>query len=293
MGIPPPTPLGELFAKLIYWLVVNASGFFDFISDTLDAMVSGIYDILIYPPAYVLIAIFAIVAWLLAGKKAAFFVAIGLLLCNFMGKWTIMGGWETLWPFAMKTLALVIVAVIVALVIAIPLGVLSGVNKRAWSIFRPLTDFMQTLPMWVYMIPAVMLFGLGFVPALVATLIFAIPPPLRLTNLGIRGVPKELVEVGQAFGATGRQTLIKIQLPSALPSIMVGINQCVMMALSMVVLAGLIGAGGLGGAIVWGMTRVYIDSAFEGGLAVVLIAIMLDRFFEGFMNRLKRRLRIK
>jgi glycine betaine/proline transport system permease protein len=138
-----------------------------------------------------------------------------------------------------------------------------------------------------------MLFGLGPVPGLVATLVFAIPPALRLTTVGIRKVPRELVEAGQAFGATGRQTLTKIQLPSALPSIMVGVNQCIMTALSMTVLAGLIGASGLGGAIVWSMGRVYIKSAFEAGLAVVLIAIMLDRFFEGFINRLTRRLRIK
>ena len=271
-------PVGILFEGLIDWLKANVSGLFRFISDMLVAAVSGSGEILLYPPAPVLIAIFAIIAWLLAGKKTAVFVAIGLLLCYALGLWT-----ETI-----QTLTLVIVAVIAALAIAIPLGVLSGVNNPAWSIFRPVVDFMQTMPAYVYFVPAVALFGLGIAPAVVATLIFAFPPALRLTNLGIRGVPKELVEVGEAFGATRGQTLTKIQLPSALPSIMVGINQCIMFALGMAVITGWLGAPGLGQLVWHSILYLKVGKGLEGGLAIVVIAMILDRVSASLGRKFER-----
>jgi len=271
-------PVGSLFEGLIDWLKANVTGLFRFMSGILVAMVSGLGNILLYPPAPVLIAIFAIVAWLLAGKKAAFFVAIGLLFCSALGLWT-----ETI-----QTLALVIVAVIAALVIAIPFGILSGVNNPARTILRPVVDLMQTMPAYVYFVPAIALFGLGIAPAVVTTLIFALPPALKLTNLGIRGVPKELVEVGQAFGATRGQALTKIQLPSALPSIMVGINQCIMFALSMAVITGWIGAPGLGKLVWHSILYLKIGKGLEGGLAIVVIAMILDRISASLGRKFER-----
>jgi len=271
-------PVGILFEVLIDWLKASFLGLFRFISDMLEAAVSGSGEILLYPPAPVLIAIFAIVAWLLAGKKTAVFVAIGLLFCYALGLWT-----ETI-----QTLVLVLVAVIAALVIAIPLGVLSGVNNPARTILRPVVDFMQTMPAYVYFVPAVALFGLGIAPAVVATLIFALPPALRLTNLGIRGVPKELVEVGEAFGATRGQTLTKIQLPSALPSIMVGINQCIMFALGMAVITGWLGAPGLGQLVWHSILYLKVGKGLEGGLAIVAIAMILDRVSASLGRKFER-----
>jgi glycine betaine/proline transport system permease protein len=256
-----------LFEGLINWLKVYFGGLLRFLSSTLVGAVSGLSEGLLYLPIPVLIAIFAILAWRLAGKKIAIFVGVGLLFCYALNLWT-----ETI-----QTLALVIVAVIMALAIGILLGILSGVNNRAWSIFRPIVDFMQTMPAYVYFVPAIALFGLGIAPAVVAALIFALPPALRLTNVGIREVPRELVEVGQAFGATGRQTLTKIQLPSALPSIMVGVNQCIMFALSMAVITGWLTAPGLG-LLVWhSILYLKVGKGLEGGLAIVIMAMILDR----------------
>jgi len=180
------------------------------------------------------------------------------------------------------------VAVVVALVIAIPFGILSATRKVVNHITRPLMDFMQTMPPWVYLVPAVILFSMGKTSAVIATAVFAIPPPLRLTNLGIRQVPVEQIEVGKAFGATSSQILIKIRIPAALPTIMAGVNQCIMLAFSMAVLVGMIGGGGLGQEIVRGLSRMMLGLGFRAGLGIVILAIILDRISQGVVNSLKK-----
>jgi glycine betaine/proline transport system permease protein len=187
-----------------------------------------------------------------------------------------------LWSETVATLALVIAATLVSLVIGIPLGIWAARNDLVERIVRPVLDLMQTMPAFVYLIPAAMFFGLGRVPGVVATIIFAMPPAVRLTNLGIRQVPKELVETGLAFGCTSGQLLLKVQLPTARPSIMAGVNQTIMLALSMVVIASMIGAGGLGDTVLRGIQRLDVGLGFEGGLGVVILAIILDRITQSF-----------
>ena len=185
--------------------------------------------------------------------------------------------WMGYWDSAMITLNMVIVAALIAIIIAIPLGIWSARSEQANPIIKALMDFMQTMPAFVYLIPAVIFFGLGIVPGVVATVIFAMPPMVRLTNLGIRQVPTELNEVADSFGSTDWQKLRKVQLPTAMPSIMAGMNQCIMLSLSMVVITAMIGGGGLGEDIVYALSRVDVALGFEAGLAVVLIAMTLDK----------------
>jgi glycine betaine/proline transport system permease protein len=182
-----------------------------------------------------------------------------------------------IWDETLRTLALVLTSTFIALLIGIPLGILASRNDLAESILRPILDFMQTMPIFVYLLPAVMLFNIGVVPAVLATVVFSMPPAIRLTNLGIRQVPAEMIEAAASFGSTPFQMLAKVQLPLALPSIMAGVNQCIMLALSMSVIAAMIGAGGLGGIVYRAITRLEIGSGFEGGVGVVIIAIILDR----------------
>jgi glycine betaine/proline transport system permease protein len=192
--------------------------------------------------------------------------------------------WMGYWNSAMVTLNMVLVATLVAVLIAVPLGIWAARSETANPVIKALMDFMQTMPAFVYLIPAVIFFGLGVVPGVVATVIFAMPPVVRLTNLGIRQVPVEMNEVADAFGSTGWQKLTKVQIPIAMPSIMAGINQCIMLSLSMVVIAAMIGGGGLGGDIVYALSRVDVALGFEAGLAVVLIAMTLDRLTQSFKN---------
>jgi glycine betaine/proline transport system permease protein len=217
--------------------------------------------------------VFALVAWKLAGRKVGALTFVGLVFCYLMD----------LWKATMLTTALVGVSTVAALLVAIPLGIWSATNKTVDRITRPVMDLMQTMPPWVYLIPAVILFSLGRAPAVIATAVFAIPPALRLTNLGIKEVPGDQLEVGKAFGATTGQIIRKIQIPAAMPSIMAGINQCIMMSLAMVVLAGLIGAGGLGGEVVRGLTRMMIGVGVRSGLAIVVLAIIFDRVTQGMV----------
>jgi len=186
------------------------------------------------------------------------------------------------WGNAMDTLALVLVASAIAIVVSVPLGILAARSNVASAVIKPILDFMQTMPAFVYLIPAVMFFGLGRVPGILATVIFAMPPAVRLTALGIRQVPVEIVEAGRAFGCTDRQLLTRVQLPNALPSIMAGVNQTMMLALSMVVIASMIGAGGLGNVVLQGIQRLDIGLGFKSGLSVVLLAIILDRITQSF-----------
>jgi len=232
-------------------------------------MVNNIESLIAYPHPLVIIALFALLAWKLKNYKLSIFVALGLgLVLNIQ-----------MWDPLMTTLASIVTSVVVALVIGIPIGILKAHNKVLDLITRPILDFMQTIPPFVYLIPALMFFGLGTVSGVIATVVFAIAPPIRLTYLGIKQVDSELKEAGHAFGANWWQILYKIELPGAMPSIMMGINQCIMLSLSMVVIAAMIGAGGLGKPVLRSLSVVDIGLGFEAGLGVVIIAMVLDRMF--------------
>jgi glycine betaine/proline transport system permease protein len=206
------------------------------------------------------------------GWKFAIFTILALALIIHM----------ELWSGTMESLSLVLASTVIAMVIGIPLGIAMARSDMVASIVRPVLDLMQTMPAFVYLIPAAMFFGLGAVPGTIATVIFAMPPVVRLTNLGIRQVHAEFVEAGLAFGCTSRQLLFKVQLPNAMPSIMAGVNQTIMLSLSMVVIASMIGAGGLGNTVLTGIQRLNVGLGFEGGLAVVILAVILDRITQSF-----------
>lgn len=263
----PHIPLGSVIESFTEWLTSNFYNEFRTISAIFKSTIEGIEFFLIVIPPPVFIALVGLIAWKVRSIKVATFVSLGMLFMLSIG----------LWEEVMLTLAMVATAVLFSLLVAIPTGILAAHVKGVFPIIRPILDFMQTIPAYVYLLPAIMLFGLGTVPGVIATMIFAIPPPLRLTYLGITEVPKERKEAGEAFGASTWQMLREIELPSAFPNIMLGINQCIMMALSMVVLAALIGAGGLG-KIVWeALSLLEIGNAFEAGLGIVIIAMVLDR----------------
>jgi len=224
------------------------------------------------PPAWLLIAIFVGLGLWRIGYKFAIFTAVAFVLIVLTG----------FWEQTVVTLGLTFSATLISLLLGIPLGIWAARSERVATIIRPILDFMQTMPAFVYLIPAAMLFGLGRVPGIIATVIFAMPPAVRLTNLGIRQVNKEIIEAGQSFGCTPRQLLFKVQLPNAMPSIMAGVNQTIMMALSMVIIASMVGAGGLGNDVLASIQRLDIGLGFESGMAVVLLAIILDRITESF-----------
>lgn len=259
--------IGGAFELVIDWLTHNMDWFFDIIGAIVEGVLAGFNFLLVFPHPLIMIVLFSILAWRIAGRGVGLFSVIGFLLIWYMGLWT-----ET-----MDTLSLVIASVFIALVVGVPLGIWASKNEAAWRIIRPILDFMQTLPAFVYLIPAVLFFRLGPVPGVVATLIFSLPPAVRLTNLGIRQVPIEIKEASRSFGANNRQMLFKAEIPVALPTIMAGINQTIMLALSMVVIAGMIGAGGLGNQVLKGITQLKIDLGFESGISIVILAIFLDR----------------
>ena len=264
--------IGQAAERAVNFLFLHFRGGFDTFSAALDAVVKLLQDGLAAVPFVVMLVAFVAFALWRKGVVFAIFVGLAILTIHYMG----------LWAQTVSTLALVIAATFFSLVIGVPLGIWGARNRRAEVVLRSLLDFMQTMPAFVYLIPAVILFGLGRVPAVIATVIFAMPPVVRLTTLGIKQVREELMEAGRSFGSTDSQLLWKIQLPNALPSIMAGINQTIMMALSMVVIASMIGAGGLGEYVLSGIQRLDIGTGFEGGLGVVLLAIILDRLTESF-----------
>jgi glycine betaine/proline transport system permease protein len=271
----PRIELGSVVEQFITWLLRVVPGLFDAISAVLTVLVDAITAVFMAPPFLVWVAVFGVVALLARGVGLAVFTVAAFLLVASMN----------LWPETMETLAVVLVAAVLATAIGVPLGIWAAQNRSASTVLRPVLDFMQTTPVFVYLIPAVFFFGIGVVPGVVATTIFSIPPAVRLTELGIRGVDAEVVEAAHAFGAHPRQILREIQLPMALPTIMAGINQVIMLALSMVVVAGLAGAGGLGSVVVQAVTQLDIAAGFEGGLAVVILAIFLDRLTASFAQR--------
>jgi glycine betaine/proline transport system permease protein len=260
-------PVGSFFEAIINWLTTNLDPLFNAITIIVDTVLTGIEDVLKLPPSLLMIAILAGLAWYVASRGLAIFTVVGMLLIQGMDMWA-----ET-----MDTLALIFTSVLIALLIGIPTGIWASKNDRVEKSVRPVLDFMQTMPAFVYLIPAVLFFQLGKVPGVVATLIFAMPPSVRLTNLGIRQVPEEVKEAALAFGSNSKQMLYKVELPVALPTILAGINQTIMLALSMVVIAALIGAGGLGQPVVTGLQQLDIGLGFEGGLAIVILAMFLDR----------------
>ena len=271
----PHVPLGRWVADSIDWLLDTVPWLFDAISAVMQFLVDGLTDALVSPPPVVWIVVAAVLALLLRGPWLALYTVLAFLLVVSL----------ELWVETMQTLALVLVAAVVAAAIGVPLGILAARHRAVSVAVRPVLDFMQTTPVFVYLIPAVFFFGVGVVPGVVATILFAIPPGVRLTELGIRQVDREVVEAAQAFGARPGQILREVQLPLALPSIMAGVNQVIMLALSMVVTAGLLGAAGLGAVVVRAVTQLDVASGFEGGLAVVLLAIFLDRLTGAFGQR--------
>src|SRR5256714_2383454 len=271
----PTIPLAQWVNNFVDWVTNAFAGPFDVVKTVLGAFVTAIQSILTGPPELVVVAVLTALAWFLAGWRVALFTVIGLLFTISLG----------LWQDAMLTLALVIAATIVSLIIGIPVGVLSARSAQVEAVTKPILDVMQTMPSFVYLIPMAILLGLGNVPALIATVIFAMPPAIRLTMLGIQQVPRETVEAAHAFGATPGQTLIKVELPLALPTIMAGVNQVIMLALSMVVIAALIGGGGLGAVVVTGLSQLDVGKGFVGGLAIVIIAMILDRVTRNVTTR--------
>ncbi len=259
--------VGSAFETIINWLTENAGGLFDSISFVIQAVVTQFDAWLEFPHPFVMVLLLTAIAWIVARRGAAVFSLLGMLLIFQMG----------LWESTMQTLSLVLTSVLIALMVGIPLGIWASKNDTVERILRPVLDFMQTLPAFVYLIPAVLFFRLGEVPGVIATFIFSLPPAVRLTNLGIRQVPREIREAARAFGSTPAQMLFKAELPVAMPTILAGVNQTIMLALSMVVIAGMIGAGGLGNDVLKGITQLRIDLGFEAGLSIVILAIYLDR----------------
>lgn len=270
--------IGKYIEQFINWLTHNCGPFFKTVKIGVEAMVNSVQWLLTFTPFYVVIALLAILAWRRAGWGVGVMTLSGLGLIYGMGYWS-----QT-----METLALILVSAVIALLIGIPLGIWAAKNKTAGKIMRPLMDFMQTMPAFVYLIPAVLFFGLGKVPGVFATIIFAMPPAVRLTTLGIKQVPEDIVEATRSFGATSRQLLFKVELPLAMPTLLAGVNQTIMMALSMVVISAMIAAGGLGEVVLKGITQLKIGLGFEGGIAVVILAIILDRITQSFGKRKQR-----
>lgn len=258
---------GDVVAPAITWLNTHVHGLFQAISVSVEAVLAAAEAALTALPAPVMAAmIVGLVLWR-QGLGMALLSAACLALAGLSG----------LWIATMQTVALVTLSVVVAVLIAFPLGVLAAKRPKLEATLRPVLDLMQTVPPWVYLIPAVMIFSLGKVPALLATVIYGIPPMLRLTTLAFRQVPRELVELGAASGATPWQTLTRIEIPSARKTLLIGLNQCILLSLAMVVLAGLVGAGGLGAEVTRGLTRMEMGLGLRSGLSIVAVAIFMDR----------------
>jgi glycine betaine/proline transport system permease protein len=261
-------PLGKWVEGIFDFVKEHAAFAFNAFSDGLGFLIDGLIELMQATPALVLVALCAALTyWLHRSVGLVALVVFSLLLILNLGYWD-----ETI-----ETLALVIFATGLCMLIGVPLGIAAAHRPWLYTAIRPVLDLMQTIPTFVYLIPALILFGLGVVPGLISTIIFALPAPVRLTYLAVASAPKPLIEAGEAFGATNRQLLWKVELPHAMPTIMAGLTQCIMLSLSMVVIAALVGADGLGEPVVRALNTVNIAQGFEAGLAIVLVAIMLDR----------------
>lgn len=266
-GIIPEIPIGKWVDTAFDWLDAAIPGLWDFIVTVSEGSFDKLTELLLFPPTWVLMLIVAAIAWAARGWKLGLVTLIGFALIDGMGQWE---------P-SMETLALILIAAVIAVIIGIPIGIAAAQSNTISAVVRPVLDFMQTVHPFVYLPIVIAFFGLGVPPGIVATIIFATPPAVRLTELGIRQVDAEMVEAGEAFGANRGQILGRIQLPLAVSSIMAGVNQVIMLSLSMVVLASLVGAPGLGQVIRTALARVDVPQGVSAGLALVIIAIFLDR----------------
>ncbi|WP_400162493.1 ABC transporter permease [Brevibacillus sp. TJ4] len=273
----PKLPLNEWVEVVVDVMDARLGFLFDLISAGIGGTVSLFHLILTGLPFWVLLIVFTFLAYKTSRLSIALFTFIGLLLIQNLGYWN----------NSMETLALVLTAGLISIIIGIPVGIWCAKKDSVQNVITPLLDFMQTMPAFVYLIPAIFFFGLGQVPGVIASVIFAMPPTIRLTNLGIRQVPADLIEAADSFGSTYFQKLRKVQLPIAKTTIMAGINQSIMLALSMVVIASMIGAKGLGADVYRAVTQINIGAGFEAGLAIVIIAILLDRITQGVGKRKK------
>ncbi|MFK0276647.1 ABC transporter permease [Ensifer sp. NPDC090286] len=264
--------IGDGVDSAVNYILDNFAPLLDLIAAAIGTVTNSIQAALLAAPLALGLTIFVLLSLWRVGFGFAVFTALSLLLVEHMGLWSAM----------METLSLVIASTLVAMLIGLPLGIAMARSDRVAAAVRPMLDLMQTMPAFVYLIPAAMFFGLGAVPGTIATVIFSMPPVVRLTNLGIRQVHVEFIEAGNAFGCTAWQLLVKVQLPNAMPSIMAGINQTIMLSLSMVVIASMIGAGGIGNTVLTGIQRLDVGTGFEGGLAVVILAVILDRITQSF-----------
>lgn len=264
-------PLAKIIDSAVKWLQFNCGDALDAFSKSAGDGINLLRDYLIMVPWWLIILIFAAIAWKASGWKLTIGTVLGLTFIYNLQLWN---------PF-LNTLILVILSSLVSMIIGFPLGILAGRNNKFHIVISPMLDLMQTMPSFVYLIPALLFFGIGKIPAVFATVIFAMPPVIRLTDLGIRQVPQDLVEVGEAFGSTPIQMLWKIQLPVAIPTIMAGINQTMMLSLSMVVISAMIGAGGLGAGVLEAIGQLKNGMGFEYGIGVVIMAIILDRISQG------------
>jgi len=269
--------ISDFFDAIINWLLSNLSEFFDFATLVIATVFNTIETGLSFIPWWIIIILIFYLGKKFYSYKMATVLALMMFSIGMFG----------LWDSMLYTIAIVIISVIVSLLIGLPLGILMAKNVRLEAILKPILDAMQTMPSFVYLIPAIMLFGLGRVPAVFATTIYAIPPLIKLTYLGISNVDKEVVEAGQSFGSTSRQMLFKIELPQAISTIMTGVNQTTMMAMAMVVISSMIGAEGIGQEVLISIRRLEVGRGFQAGFAIVFLAIILDRLLQGFANSLE------
>ncbi len=273
----PRIPLGQWIEGGLDWLTSEYSVVTRGISRVTQTGIDGLNDALMWLPEWGLMAILAAVCWKVANLRLAIGAVAGLAVIWNLGLWNPM----------IETLTLVVIATLVAVTIAIPVGIAAALSERLYRGIMPVLDFMQTMPAFVYLIPAIPFFGIGSVSAIFATVIFSMPPAIRFTTLGIRQVPVELIEAADAYGATRRQKLLKVQLPMSLPTVMAGINQTIMLALSMVVIAAMIGADGLGSEVWRAIQRLRPGDGFEAGIAVVILAMLLDRLTQSLRKQRK------
>ncbi|MDF2607057.1 MAG: opuAB [Bacillales bacterium] len=266
-GFLPRLPLADWIDLLVDWMTSNFGEVFDGISDGIEFFVEGIVAGLGIVPSILLIILVSLIAWKVCNWRIALFSLLGLFLIDNLGYWEEM----------IETLSLVLTSVLISIVIGIPVGIWASQSERVRQIVTPILDLMQTMPAFVYLLPAIFFFSIGVVPGVIASVIFAMPPTIRLTVLGIKQVPSDLIEASEAFGSTTKQKLLKVELPLAMPTIMAGINQSIMLSLSMVVIASMVGAPGLGTEVYRAVTQIKTGDGFEAGIAIVVIAILLDR----------------